>query len=94
MSKYSFYKSNAWKQKRKEILIRDNYECQRCKAQGKYTKATVVHHKKHYQEHKELGLVDSNLISLCDICHNLEHPEKLGKVNEKKKKEIHQERWE
>lgn len=40
--------------------------------------ATTVHHIKHLDEHPELALVDSNLISLCADCHNKAHPEKGG----------------
>jgi 5-methylcytosine-specific restriction endonuclease McrA len=63
-----FYKSKEWKRKRKEILRRDNYECQRCKREGGFSKATTVHHIKHLDEHPELALVDSNLESLCGAC--------------------------
>ncbi|NLG89793.1 MAG: HNH endonuclease, partial [Clostridiaceae bacterium] len=64
-----FYKSKEWKRKRKEILRRDNYECQRCKREGGFSKATTVHHIKHLDKHPELALVDSNLESLCGVCH-------------------------
>ena len=39
-----FYKSSAWEKKRLEILERDNYECQVCKAGGGFAPATTVHH--------------------------------------------------
>ncbi|EFR8992811.1 HNH endonuclease, partial [Listeria monocytogenes] len=32
---HTFYKSKAWVSIRKEVLKRDNYECQECKRQGK-----------------------------------------------------------
>lgn len=72
-----FYICKDWKKKRKEILRRDHYECQRCKQNHKVSKATTVHHIKHLKEHPELALDDDNLESLCSDCHNLEHPEKL-----------------
>ena len=92
MNETNFYKTTEWKHKRKEILERDNYECQMHKAKGKYKKATCVHHIKHYKEHPELGLEDENLTSLCDACHNEVHPEKLKK--NKPKKIISKEKWE
>ena len=87
-----FYKTKTWQNKRDEILERDNYECQMCKDKGRYTSATTVHHIQHYKDCPELALTDSNLVSLCDACHNVVHPEKLESVH--KKKEIHKEKWE
>ena len=87
-----FYKSCEWIKKRKEILKRDNFECQKCKKKGLFFKAECVHHIKHLRKVPSLGLTDSNLISLCNICHNEEHPEKFNQ--ERKIKFINQERWE
>ena len=72
-----FYLCKDWKKKRKEVLRRDHYECQRCKRNHKVSKATTVHHIKQLKERPELALDDDNLESLCGDCHNLEHPEKL-----------------
>lgn len=49
-----------------------------------------MHHKKHLKQYPELGLTDSNLTSLCDPCHNEEHPEKL---KHDKKDFLTVERW-
>lgn len=87
-----FYKSSPWLLKRVEILERDNYECQHCKQQGLYSKADCVHHIKHLGDSPELALVDENLISLCNYCHSVVHPEKL-KANESNKF-TNIERWE
>lgn len=88
-----FYKRKEWKRKRRQILERDNYECQRCKRQGKYSRAITVHHKKHLDKHPELALVDENLESLCGACHNIEHPEKLKKPEAERRERITPERW-
>ena len=91
-----FYKSGIWKNKRKQILRRDNYECQRCKRNGEFSLAEVVHHIKHLDEFPELALTDENLESLCAACHNKEHPEKYEKFKEnwvKKDKPDIPERW-
>jgi len=87
-----FYKTGAWKAKRKDILERDNNECQKCKKKGKYHKAECVHHIKHLKAAPSLALEDTNLISLCNTCHNEEHPEKLNRF-ESKVKFISAERW-
>ncbi len=86
-----FYLSAAWLHKRDEILKRDNYECQNHKQRGLFAKATCVHHKQHLKARPDLALVNDNLISLCDQCHNEEHPEKLHRND--KKRFVNQERW-
>lgn len=88
-----FYKSREWKHKRKDILKRDNYECQRCKREGGYSKATTVHHKEHLDKRPDLALVDENLESLCGACHNIEHPEKLKMDEVNRKRDMIPERW-
>lgn len=89
-----FYKSRTWQKKRNEIVNRDNNECERCKGKGKYSKAECVHHIVPVKENPYLALEESNLISLCNDCHNLEHPEKLSEMIRMNKKEpITPERW-
>lgn len=74
-----FYNSKAWRTKRLEILERDNYECQECKANGKLTIANDksaklnVHHIKELTDYPELALEDDNLITVCVSCHNRIH---------------------
>lgn len=72
------YNSRRWRHKRKEILRRDGYLCQRCKRYGKQVQAVTVHHIKHTDEHPELAYINDNLVSLCNACHNKEHPEKAN----------------
>ncbi|MGN1473687.1 MAG: HNH endonuclease [Eubacteriales bacterium] len=74
----SFYKSKRWKKKRLAILKRDGYMCIECRKYGRRRDATTVHHIKDLEHHPELAFVDSNLVSLCDACHNKMHPEKGG----------------
>lgn len=72
----NFYKTKEWVKKRKEILERDNFECQLCKEKALVTKANTVHHIKHYRDRPDLALEDDNLISVCANCHNKLHPER------------------
>jgi len=87
-----FYHSGLWIAKRKEILKRDNNECQLCKRKGRYSKAECVHHVKHLLDRVDLALTDNNLLSLCYTCHNVEHPEKF-KYNISTKRVISCEKW-
>ena len=72
------YNSRRWRHKRKEILRRDGYLCQHCKRYGKQVQAVTVHHIKHADEYPELAYTNDNLESLCNACHNKEHPEKAN----------------
>lgn len=58
------------------MLKRDGYMCQHCKRYGKAVPATTVHHIQHADEYPEMAFADKNLISLCEGCHNKQHPEK------------------
>jgi 5-methylcytosine-specific restriction protein A len=88
----AFYNSGLWLSKRKEALKRDNNECQKCKARGLVAKADCVHHKKHVKQYPSLALELDNLISLCNSCHDEEHPEKLIK-RKSNRSFINEERW-
>lgn len=61
------YCSQGWKAARREVLLRDNYQCQMCGA--------VVHGKRAHVDHivpKAKGGSDevSNLRTLCVSCHS------------------------
>lgn len=76
MAEAEFLATARWKRKREKILRRDGYLCQRCKRYGRKVAATVVHHVVHYDDAPERAMDDANLVSLCDACHNREHPER------------------
>ena len=78
MNRELFYKSKCWQMKREHILRRDKYLCQNCKRYGRRTEAVTVHHIEHLEDRPDLALEDSNLVSLCNACHNKMHPEKGG----------------
>jgi len=87
-----FYLCGEWKEKRKYILERDHYECQKCRReQHLVRRATTVHHIKHLKVAPELAFDNENLESLCSECHNIEHPEKFKKYI--KPKRWDDERW-
>ena len=88
-----FYKSWAWTKKRKQLLERDNYECQVCKEKGRFSLANTVHHIKHLTDRPDLGLTDDNLLSVCSACHNLLHPERMLTVKRREVQVINEERW-
>lgn len=97
----AFYTCYAWKKKRLEVLALDKHECQKCKARGKYSKAIMVHHVKHLRDRPDLALAiwdikpggdkARQLISLCDDCHEEEHPERLKQY--KPREPLTVERW-
>lgn len=97
----TFYVSYNWKKKRREVLALDRHECQKCKARGKYSKATMVHHVKHLRDRPDLalsvwdmqpdGTKVRQLISLCGDCHAEEHPERMRQY--KPSEPLTAERW-
>ena len=77
-----FYTTQAWKDKRSEILRRDNHGCQMCKALCRYEVATDVHHILNLLDHYDKRLDNDNLISLCHDCHyNIVHALDLNNKN-------------
>lgn len=100
-SEQSFYVSYDWKKKRREVLELDRHECQKCKARGRYSRATMVHHVKHLRDRPDLalsawdtrpdGTKERQLISLCDDCHAEEHPEQMRQY--KPSEPLTKERW-
>lgn len=87
-----FYKCKEWLDTRAEAISRDNNECQMCKENGKVGPAQCVHHKKHLKKNPGLAFNLDNLVTLCNICHNKEHPEKFNNPTRKPRVNI-EERW-
>ena len=95
---HRFYTWSRWKEVRKAVLDMDKKECQVCKARGKYTKATTVHHVNYVKKHPEKALdifytyhgeKKRNLKSLCHDCHEEIH----GYRRTKRKQPLTEERW-
>lgn len=88
-----FYKSPEWAAKRREVLERDRYECQRCKEQGGYSRGNTVHHIEPLESKPELALAEDNLVTVCAACHNVLHPERLQPAEASKMQVLAPERW-
>lgn len=81
----AFYKSAAWQKCRQVVLERDNFLCQKCLKRKQITPADMVHHIVELLDDWNKALDLNNLESLCNSCHNKEHPER-GKRRVKQKK--------
>lgn len=79
-----FYVSTAWKNKRQEIIKRDNNECQICKALYKFVPSDDVHHIVPMTKDFSKRLDNDNLISLCKYHHQQIH---LHNINDNKQLE-------
>ncbi|MFA7174937.1 MAG: HNH endonuclease [Kiritimatiellia bacterium] len=67
-----FYNSPEWEAVRKAVLMRDHHLCQKCLRTGRITPADAVHHIEELLKawHRRLDM--SNLVSICESCHNAE----------------------
>lgn len=95
---HKFYTWGRWKRLRRQVLQMDKYECQMCRARGRYTKATTVHHVNYVKNHPELaleiyyewqGVQRRNLLSLCHDCHEEVH----GHRKKERAAPLTEERW-
>ena len=95
----AFYHWKVWENLRLEVFRLDNYECQLCKAKGRYRRAQIVHHVKHLKDRPDLALSiydngERQLISVCKKCHEEEHPERMIQYRyERKSEPVTEERW-
>lgn len=97
--KMKFYQSRSWRSLRLQILVRDNYECQECKRQGKVKldnpdkrKTFDVDHIKEIYTNPELSLNPDNLETLCIRHHNEKH-NRIFKFIRKKNRWAEDEKW-
>lgn len=94
-----FYKSKEWIELRDQVRLEQHYECQKCKEEGKVGPADVVHHIKPIRDFPLLALNKDNLLCLCHMHHEKEHPEKFEKANrmmerkERKQPKGWEEKW-
>lgn len=99
---HDFYISPRWKTLRAEVLKDARYECADCRARGKYTRATTVHHIRRVKQYPEYALSATyefqgreveNLRPLCAACHEAHHPERHAKKHHADGHEVTPERW-
>ena len=75
----AWYKTKRWQDVRKAVVIRDLYQCQRCKVIDGRKGALVVHHKKAHKGNPDLFWCDMDgLETLCKHCHD-SHEQSLEK---------------
>lgn len=92
-----FYSWGVWLRRRDEVLRLDRWECQLCKAKGRYSKASIVHHVKHLKDRPDLALSiwdgqERQLLSVCKPCHEGEHLESQRQYKPKAPP-LTEERW-
>lgn len=94
-----FYYWPEWQRLRGDVLALDHFECQVCKARGRYSRATIVHHVRHLKARPDLALSvwdpdsgERQLVSVCKRCHEDAHPDVLHKF-EPRKVPLTVERW-
>lgn len=90
---YKFYTSRSWQRIANQVRKEQHNECQICKANGRYTKANVVHHVNHIRKRPDLaysktytdadGTDKPQLICLCHNCHEIIHDRNHSKKNHK-----------
>jgi hypothetical protein len=76
-----FYRSRAWKIKRKAILRRDGYLCKLSRRYGKTCPAETVHHIYPLDLYPEHALCEWNLISVSSEMHNRLHNREDGSLS-------------
>lgn len=76
----SFYKSKAWQQCRASYIKSVGGLCEKCLAQGRYTPATLVHHRIEITPNNindpNITLNWGNLQAVCRDCHAELHTHK------------------
>ena len=66
-----FYNSKAWREVRHNTMLRNDFLCSTCLAEGKYTKAYVVDHIVELKDDWSKRLDSDNLEPLCHYHHNI-----------------------
>ena len=97
----NFYMSSTWQDLAAKVRRMDRYECQLCKARGRYSRGVIVHHVKHLRDRPALALSvydpdsgERQLVTVCKKCHEDQHPEALRERESTTKDEIARECWE
>ena len=68
-----FYKTKLWRKRKKDLLVKANFTCQRCGLESKNLEAH------HIRNNEEIGHdKPEDLVVLCHSCHEKEHGRKLN----------------
>tara|TARA_Y100001937_G_C7068304_1_gene307137 strand:- start:22 stop:363 length:342 start_codon:yes stop_codon:yes gene_type:complete len=78
-----FYNTTKWRTLRKYYITKQPL-CEVCQRFGKIIEGKVVDHIKRVKTNPELALIESNLQTLCNRCHNI----KSGSEGHRKKNTI------
>jgi hypothetical protein len=79
---YELLDRMEWKEKRNEILIRDNYTCQQCNSKNSKGNPLQIHHKRYILKSFPWDYVQNDLITYCRSCHKKWHLENKVKYYE------------
>lgn len=83
----NIYNTGRWRKLRAGHLL-EHPLCEMCQREGKVTPATDVHHVREIshgdtlEDMLQLGFDPTNLMSLCEDCHNRLHGQKRTKKND------------
>lgn len=69
----AFYSSYLWRAASAEARRRQHNECQDCRERGVYAPAEQVHHVRPLLRCPMLAVDQSNLVCLCEECHERRH---------------------
>lgn len=69
-----------WKERRSEILERDDYTCQMCGADSSDGVLLNVHHRYYIEGNMPWEYDDDALVTLCDDCHREVHDRGLIEI--------------
>lgn len=95
-----FYDWSEWKRVRREVLLLDHNECQFCRLRHRVGPADLVHHVKHLKDRPDLSLSifdpetgQRQLLSVCRVCHEELHPERMRRKSAAVVPPLTEERW-
>lgn len=99
---HAFYVGYDWIKLTQEVRKEQHNECQKCKANGRYKPAEIVHHVRYLKKYPELayskfyytadGTKHMQLMCLCDSCHKEVHSHDVKK-NKNKYRFYNEEKW-
>lgn len=65
-------RDGRWQRKRLEVMERDDFTCKRCSRRGDDGATLNVHHKIYRKGRDPWDYVDTDLVTLCEECHEVE----------------------